>query len=70
MDIVSRMAHSLDFAVFKERMLIVFSTFAKRIMKDDNLDIAKLALSTINSKLQKDSFEGSINEAFELYILM
>ena len=49
---------------------IEWSLFAERTLGETDLNIADLNLGRLNSALVKDSFEGSINEAFELYILL
>ena len=67
---IQKMSNALDFTVVKERMLIVFTAFAEKILETSDLDIASLTLSQVNNRLIRDSFEGSINEGFELYILM
>lgn len=67
---VKSMSSSLDFTVVKDRMLTVFTIFAKSILDVEELDVASLTLSAVSNRLVKDSFEGSINEGFELYILM
>ena len=70
MEMITRMSHYLDFGVVKDRMVVVFTSFVQKLLNDDNVNIANISLSTIDDKLQKDSFEGNINEAFELFILM
>ena len=67
---VQDMSSALDFTVVKDRMLNVFTIFAKSILEVEELDIANLKTVAVSSRLQKDSFESSINEAFELFILM
>jgi hypothetical protein len=64
------MAGALDYTVVKDRMLAVFTMFAEGILEQEGIDIAALTIQSVNNRLIKDSFEGSINEAFELYILM
>jgi len=64
------MSKALDFKVVKDRLKDVFSHFAKEILEKDEIDMETLNINHVNDKLIKDSFEGSINEAFELYILM
>jgi len=64
------MSNALDYTVVKDRMLTVFTAFAEKILETSDLDIASLTLSQVNNRLIRDSFEGSINEGFELYILM
>jgi|LauGreDrversion4_2_1035121.scaffolds.fasta_scaffold1139773_1 hypothetical protein len=67
---ITKMSNALDFTVVKERMLTVFTTFSEKILGEEEIDIAELTMSTLNNRLERESFEGSINEAFELYILM
>jgi hypothetical protein len=67
---VQKMAGSLDYTVVKDRMLIVFTFFAQQILEQPDLDVAQVTISQINNRLIRDSFEGTINEGFELYILM
>jgi len=51
-------------------MLTVFTIFAEGILEQSDIDVATLTLSQVNNRLIRDSFEGPINEAFELFILM
>ncbi len=67
---INKMAGALDYTVVKDRMLAVFTMFAEGILEQEGIDIAALTIQSVNNRLIKDSFEGSINEAFELYILM
>lgn len=67
---INKMASALDYTVVKDRMLAVFTMFAEGILEQEDIDIAALTIQSVNNRLIKDSFEGSINEAFELYILM
>lgn len=60
----------MDYNVVKDRMVTVFKMFAERTLEETDLNIADLNLGNLNGALVKDSFEGSINEAFELYILL
>jgi hypothetical protein len=64
------MSNALDFTVVKDRMLTVFTIFAEEILEQSDIDVATLTLSQVNNRLIRDSFEGPINEAFELFILM
>jgi len=64
------MSNALDFTVVKDRMLTVFTIFAEGILEQSDIDVATLTLSQVNNRLIRDSFEGPINEAFELFILM
>lgn len=70
LDIMMRMAFSLDMSVLKARMLNVFTTFAQETLGREEINIKDLNLNLIQSKLKRDSFEGTINEAFQIYILM
>ena len=71
-DIINKMANSLDFNMMKNRLLKVFTRFAMNMLEIDqtNILIKDLPLSKLNNRLDKDSFEGFIQEAFEIYILM
>lgn len=64
------MANSLDFTMMKNRLLKVFTRFAIEMLELSNIVIKDLPLSKLNNRLDKDSFEGSVQEAFEIYILM
>lgn len=64
------MSNALDFTVVKDRMLTVFTSFVEKILEQTDVNIAELTLSHVNNRLVRESFEGSINEAFELFILM
>ena len=67
---ITRMSNAVDYNVVKDRMVTVFKMFAERTLGETDLNIADLNLGRLNSALVKDSFEGSINEACELYILL
>ena len=67
---ITRMSNAVDYNVVKDRMVTVFKMFAERTLGETDLNIADLNLGRLNNALVKDSFEGSINEAFELYILL
>ena len=67
---MTRMAFSLDFNVFKGRMLSVFTQFAAEVLRVDDVDMRDLSLNKLNHRLLKESFDGNIGEAFEIYILM
>jgi hypothetical protein len=69
-DIINKMANSLDFNMMKNRLLKVFTRFAMKMLDTEIIVIKDLPLSKLNNRLDKDSFEGSIQEAFEIYILM
>jgi hypothetical protein len=64
------MSTSLDFIVVKDRMLTVFTLFAEKLLEEPVTNVLNITLSTLNNRLVRDSFEGSISEAFELFILM
>lgn len=70
MDIMNRMAVSMDFGVMKERMTNVFLNFAKEILNDDNINLKDLSINKVSNKLQKTSLNSNVAEAFEIYILM
>jgi hypothetical protein len=67
---VVKMSNALDFTVVKDRMLTVFTIFAEKILGQEDIDLANLTIGMVNNRLIRDSFEGPINEAFELFILM
>ena len=69
-DIMMRMAFSLDFNVMKERMLKVFVNFAEELLDEQGIDVRDVSLNRLNKRLNKESFDGNIAEAFEIYILM
>ena len=69
-DIINKMANSLDFNMMKNRLVKVFTRFAMKMLDTDKIVIKDLPLSKLNNRLDKDSFEGSVQEAFEIYILM
>lgn len=69
-EIMNRMAFSLDFFVMKDRMLDVFTSFAMEVLGVEELDVKELSVNKLNNRLKKESFELSISEAFEIYILM
>lgn len=70
--IIERMTLSIGFSVFKQRMEEVFEFFLIEIMglnkRKENL-IQDTSLSHVNSLLKYDSFDGSIAEGFDIYIL-
>lgn len=70
MDIMNRMAVSMDFKVMKERMVNVFTAFAREILQQDNINFKELNINKISNKLKKDSLDSNVAEAFEIYILM
>lgn len=70
--IISRMIQSLDFDMLKIRMFSIYKNFVTDLLKlkqpkDDT--IANTPISTVNDHLTKDSFEGLIQEGFDIYIL-
>lgn len=69
-DIMNRMAFSLDFFVMKDRMLSVFTQFAQEVLDVEDIDMKELSLNKLIKRLKKESFEGTVSEAFEIYILM
>ena len=70
MEIIQRMGQSLDFNMMKDRMLIIFHRFAQTILGDDEISVKDITLPKLDKLLQKDSFDGSIAEAFEIFILI
>jgi len=51
-------------------MLTVFLRFAEKLLNKDNLVVKDIPLSTLDHRLQKESFDDSVAEAFEIYILI
>jgi hypothetical protein len=70
LNIMLRMANSLDFYVMKERMVSVFTQFSLEILEVNEVDITELSLNKLNNRLKKNSFDGNIAEAFGIFILM
>ena len=64
MEIINRMAGSLDFDMIKDRMVDVFLRFAKVLENNDNLVVSDISVSKINKNLDRDDFDGFIAEAF------
>mmetsp|Transcript_11851 Transcript_11851/g.18270 ORF Transcript_11851/g.18270 Transcript_11851/m.18270 type:complete len:81 (+) Transcript_11851:283-525(+) len=50
MDIMQRMAFSLDFNVMKERMLKVFTLFSHEMLKEE-VDVSNIGINKLNSRL-------------------
>jgi len=69
-EIVNLMVNALDFEIMKNRMLNVFKRFAETILDRQNLVVREIPFKKIFDKLQKDSFDTSVAEAFEIYILL
>ena len=69
-EIIELMVGSLDFVMMKNRMLSVFKRFAEKMLDVEDIDVRELPMKRIFDKLQKDSFDDSIAEAFEIYILL
>jgi len=65
-EITRQIADSLDVRRCKERMLEVFKTF----VAEQGLDFTSSVLSTVDRSLTRESFEGAIEEGFNLYILL
>jgi hypothetical protein len=64
--ILKRIAESLDFKRIIERMTEVFSRFVKFSLRLET----GVSLLSINSRIKKDSFEGPVEEGFNLSILL
>jgi len=60
-EIMNRMAFSLDFFVMKDRMLDVFTSFAMEVLGVEELDVKELSVNKLNNRLKKESFELSIS---------
>jgi hypothetical protein len=69
-EIVNLMVNALDFETMKNRMLNVFKRFAESILDKENLVVREIPFKKIFDKLLKDSFDTSVAEAFEIYILL
>jgi len=54
----------------KERMVNVFTSFAKEILNEEEINFKELSLNKISNRLKKDSLDSNVAEAFEIYILM
>jgi hypothetical protein len=70
MEIINRMAFSIDFPMMKERLLTVFHRFAVKTLNKGPLKVKDIPLSSVDHKLITTSFDGSVAEAFEIYILI
>lgn len=70
MEIIQRMGQSLDFNMMKDRMLTIFHRFAQKLLGDENISVKDITLPKLDKLLQKESFDGSIAEAFEIFILI
>jgi hypothetical protein len=66
-DILKRISEALDFKRIKERMCEVFTRFVNDVLL---LDASKASIADINNALNKDSFQGEIEEGFNLYVLL
>lgn len=71
--VINKMSQSLDFTLMKERMYYVYKEFVIELLKLKNTkdeNIANILITTVNNSLKQDSFEGPINEGFDIYILL
>lgn len=68
--IMNRMSVSMDFGVMKERMAKVFAKFCYELLGSENIDFEKMSINQISKRLNKDSFDSNVSEAFEIYILI
>ena len=66
-DIVARMSISLDLETMKMRLVDVFEAFVQQTLK---LKPENATLQDINAALQWSSFDGPIQEGFNIYILL
>lgn len=69
-EIINRMSQSLDFVMMKQRMATIFLRFSQILLENDQLTIFDITITKVNSKLTRESFDGSVNEAFTIYILI
>ena len=51
-------------------MLTVYREFVCSLLQKDEIKIQEISINQIDKRLEKFSFETSIAEAFEIYILM
>ena len=70
MEIINRMAQSLDFDMIKDRMVAIFLRFAQKLENNDTLEVSQITVPKINKNLDRDDFDGCIAEAFQIYILI
>lgn len=70
MESINRMSLSLDFTIMKERLLYVFTTFARKLLNAPNKPVEKISLNVLTQYLERDSFEDNVAEAFEIYTLL
>jgi len=64
MEIINRMAGSLDFDMIKDRMVAIFLRFAQKLENNDYLRMSDISIPKINKNLDRDDFDGCIAEAF------
>ena len=64
MEIMNRMAFSLDMAVIKQRLLTEFEDFACELLNMDSINMKEFQTVRLNKNLKKESFEGNIQECF------
>ena len=70
MEIINRMAFSLDFNAMKSRMLTIFVRFAGQMLNKEDIVVKDIPMIKLDSKLRKDSFDDFVAEAFEIFILI
>lgn len=58
------MSFSLDMSVMKERMVNVYQKFAEELLGEEDIDLTELTINRLNNRLEKNSFDGNIAEAF------
>lgn len=69
MDIISRMATTLDFDMIKDRMVSIFYRFAQILEDNEDLIYDDITIPKINKMLKKEDFDGCIAEGFQIFIL-
>ena len=69
-NIISRMSHSLDFTLMKERMYYVYKKFVIDLMKIESTreNVIDFPEKQIKANLKTDSLDDGIMEGFDIYI--
>ena len=55
--------------MLKQRMCTIFERFAEKLL-NKKVQAREVPHVSLDNKLQKDSFDGNVAEAFEIYILI
>jgi hypothetical protein len=64
LEIINRMAQSLDFDMIKDRMVAIFLRFAQIFEDNNDMTVNDISVPKINKNLKRDDFDGCIAEAF------